>query len=127
MEIRVRGRLGNDPESKTVGADNIPVAVFSLAHTPRSKKNGQWIDGDTQWFQVAYFGKRADALAKAAKKGDEVIVIGTLKMNKYTDRNGVEKSGMEITASEIGLVPKAEKPQGPTGYNPNQGGWDTQW
>ena len=122
MEIRVRGRLGNDPETKTVGADNISVAVFSLAHTPRSKKNGQWIDGDTQWFQVAYFGKRAESLAKAAKKGDEVIVIGTLKMNKYTDRNGVEKSGMEITANEIGLVPKAERPQ-----TQAQGGWDTQW
>lgn len=122
MEIRVRGRLGNDPETKTVGADNIPVTVFSLAHTPRSKKNGQWIDGDTQWFQVAHFGKRAEAIAKAAKKGDEVIVIGTLKMNKYTDRNGVEKSGMEITASEIGLVPKIDKTNTQT-----REGWDTSW
>ena len=122
MEIKVRGRLGNDPELKTVGADNLQLVTFSLAHTPRSKKNGQWVDGDTQWFQVAYFGKRAESLAKAAKKGDEVIVIGTLKMNKYTDRNGVEKSGMEITASEIGLVPKAERPQ-----TQAQGGWDTQW
>jgi single-strand DNA-binding protein len=126
MEIKVRGRLGNDPETKTVGADNIPVAVFSLAHTPRSKKNGQWVDGDTQWFQVAHFGKRAEAIAKAAKKGDEVLVIGTLKLNKYTDRNGVEKSGMEITASEIGLVPKIDKTDGPRGTQPT-GGWDTSW
>lgn len=123
MEIKVRGRLGNDPETKKVGADNLIVTVFSLAHTPRSKKNGEWVDGDTQWFQVAYFGKRAEALGKATKKGDEVIVIGTLKMNKYTDRNGVEKSGMEITASEIGLVPKVERAQ----QTQSQGGWDTTW
>ena len=44
-------------------------------------------------------------------------------MNKYTDRNGVEKSGMEITASEIGIVPKAERPQ----QTQPQGAWDTQW
>lgn len=122
MEIKVRGRLGNDPELKTVGAEKISVTVFSLAHTPRSKKNGEWVDGDTQWFQVAHFGKRAEALAKAAKKGDEVIVIGTLKMTKYTDRNGVEKSGMEITANEIGLVPKVERQLAGT-----QGGWEQPW
>ena len=124
MEIRVRGRLGNDPESKIVGADKIPVTVFSLAHTPRSKKNGEWVDGDTQWFQVAYFGKRAEAIASTAKKGDEVIVIGTLKMNKYQDRNGVERNGMEITAQEIGIVPKFERAKS---NNATQGGWEQPW
>jgi single-stranded DNA-binding protein len=29
MEVRVRGRLGNDPELKTVGADNSAVSEFS--------------------------------------------------------------------------------------------------
>lgn len=106
MEIRVRGRLGNDPELKTVGADNLSLASFSLAHTPRSKKNGEWVDGDTNWYRVVKFGAMAEALAQTVKKGDEVIVIGTLKLNNYTDKNGVEKSQMEITASEIGVVPK---------------------
>ena len=59
MEIKVRGRLGNDPELKTVGADNIPAVVFSLAHTPRSKKNGQWVDGETNWYRVVRFGVSA--------------------------------------------------------------------
>jgi len=106
MEIRVRGRLGNDPELKTVGADNLSLATFSLAHTPRSKKNGEWVDGDTNWYRVVRFGSGAEAVAQTIKKGDEVIVIGTMKLNNYTDKNGVEKTQMEITASEIGVVPK---------------------
>lgn len=109
MEIRVRGRLGNDPELKTVGADNLSLASFSLAHTPRSKKNGEWVDGETNWYRVVKFGASAEAIAQTVRKGDEVIVIGTLKLNNYTDKNGVEKSQMEITASEIGVVPKIAK------------------
>lgn len=109
MEIRVRGRLGNDPELKTVGADNLELVSFSLAHTPRSKKNGEWVDGETNWYRVIKFGKGAETYAQTLRKGDEVIVIGTLKMNNYTDKNGVEKSQMEITVSELGVVPKIAK------------------
>lgn len=122
MEIRVRGRLGNDPELKTVGADNLQLATFSLAHTPRAKKNGEWQDGETTWYRVTRFGLGAEAIAQQVHKGDEVLVIGTLKMNTYTDKNGVEKTQFEITASDIGVIPKiARKQTQPT----NQGGWDT--
>ena len=123
MEIRDRGRLGNDPELKTV-ADNLQLASFSLAHTPRSKKNGEWVDGETAWYRVVRFGTGAEAIAQSVKKGDEVIVIGTLKMNSYTDKNGVEKTQLEITASEIGIVPKIAKTKPQT---EKQGGWDTSW
>jgi single-strand DNA-binding protein len=123
MEIRVRGRLGNDPELKTVGADNLELVSFSLAHTPRSKKNGEWVDGETNWYRVIKFGKGAEAIANTVKKGDEVIVIGTLKMNTYTDKNGVEKTQMEITVSELGVVPKSAKPK----TQANSGGWEQPW
>ena len=124
MEIKVRGRLGNDPELKTV-ADNLSLATFSLAHTPRSKKNGEWVDGETNWYRVVRFGAGAEAIAQTVKKGDEVIVIGTLKMNNYTDKNGVEKTQLEITASEIGVVPKITKAK--TQTQPTTGGWEQPW
>lgn len=122
MEIKVRGRLGNDPELKTVGADNLQLVTFSLAHTPRSKQNGQWVDGETAWYRVAKFGKGAEAIAEQVKKGDEVLVIGTLKMNNYTDKNGVTKLQMEITASEIGVVPRIK-----TNKQQATEGWENPW
>lgn len=125
MEIKVRGRLGNDPELKTVGADNLQLVTFSLAHTPRSKQNGQWVDGETNWYRVVRFGNGAEAIAQTVKKGDEVIVIGTLKMNNYTDKNGVTKMQMEITASELGVVPKIAKTN--TQQPASSGGWQQPW
>ena len=123
MEIRVRGRLGNDPELKKVGADNLELVTFSLAHTPRSKQNGQWVDGETNWYRVVKFGKGAEAIAQTVKKGDEVIVIGTMKLNNYTDKNGVTKTQMEISASELGIVPKIAK----SNTQSNNGGWEQPW
>lgn len=123
MEIRVRGRLGQDPELKTVTAENVPMVTFSLAYTPRSKQNGQWVDGETNWYRVVKFGRGAEAIAQSVKKGDEVIVIGTMKMNNYTDKNGVAKNVMEINASELGVVPKAPK----TNTQTNSGGWEQPW
>ena len=106
MEIRVRGRLGSDPELKSVGTEKLLLVSFSLAFTPRSKKNGQWIDGETNWYRVVKFGVSAEAIAQSLRKGDEVIVIGQLRMNSYTDKNGVQESQMEINASEVGIIPR---------------------
>ncbi len=123
MEIRVRGRLGNDPELKTVTADNLPLVTFNLAYTPRSKQNGQWVDGETNWYRVAKFGKQAEVLAQTLKKGDEIIVIGTLKMSNYTDKNGVAKTQLDINASEVGIVPRLTK----TMAQHDNAGWEQPW
>jgi single-strand DNA-binding protein len=123
MEIRVRGRLGNDPELKTVTSDNLPLVTFTLAYTPRSKQNGQWVDGETNWYRVAKFGKQAEVLAQTLKKGDEILVIGTLKMSNYTDKSGVAKTQLDINASEIGIVPKLNK----TNTQQDSGGWEQPW
>jgi single-strand DNA-binding protein len=123
MEIKVRGRLGADPELKTVGSENIQAVIFSLAHTPRSKKNGEWVDGDTNWYRVVKFGYGAEAIAQTIKKGDEVLVIGALKMNNYTDKNGVTKLQMEITANEVGVVPRIAKAK----TEQLNGGWEQPW
>lgn len=106
MEIKVKGRVGNDPEMKFVTQDQLPLVTFSMAYTPRTRKGSEWVEGETMWFRVAMFGKKAEAIADTIKKGDELLVIGTLKQSTYKGRDGVEKNSLEITANEIGLIPK---------------------
>jgi single-strand DNA-binding protein len=112
MEIRVKGRVGNDPEIKFVTQDQLPLVTFSIAYTPRNKKGGEWVDGETMWFKVALFGKKAEAIADSIKKGDEVLVLGSVKQSTFQGRDGVEKTALEITASEVALVPRLQKDSG---------------
>jgi single-strand DNA-binding protein len=112
MEIRVKGRVGNDPEIKFVTQEQLPLVTFSIAYTPRNKKGGEWVDGETMWFKVAMFGKKAEAIADSIKKGDEVLVLGSVKQSTFQGRDGVEKTALEITASEVALVPRLQKESG---------------
>ena len=112
MEIRVKGRVGNDPEIKFVTQDQLPLVTFSIAYTPRNKKGGEWVDGETMWFKVAMFGKKAEAIADSIKKGDEVLVLGSVKQSTFQGRDGAEKTALEITASEVALVPRLPKSSG---------------
>ena len=43
------------------------------------------------------------------KKGDPVLVTGTMKQSTYTDKEGKERTSLEITATDIGLVPRLVK------------------
>ena len=110
MHISVKGNLGSDPDLK-FSKNNNAYCNFSLAYTPRKQVNGEWVDGETNWFKVVVFGTKAEAVADNFKKGDSVLVIGDLAQSTYTDKEGKEKTSMEITAKEVGLVPRLGKPK----------------
>jgi len=110
MNISVKGNLGSDPDLK-FSKNNTAYCNFSLAYTPRKQVNGEWQDGETMWFKVVAFGTKAEAIADTFRKGDTVLVTGELAQSTYTDKEGNEKTFMEITAKEVGLVPKLGKPK----------------
>ena len=110
MNINVKGNLGSDPDLK-FSKNNTAYCNFSLAYTPLKQVNGEWQDGETMWFKVVAFGTKAEAIADTFKKGDTVVVVGEMAQSTYTDKEGNEKTSMEITAREVGLVPKLGKPK----------------
>lgn len=107
-QITVKGNIGKDPELKFSSSNNAFI-TFSLGHTPREKKDDQWVDGETIWFRVIQFGNKAEAIADTLAKGDTVIVTGTLKQSSYKDKEGVSRTGLEINALEVGVVPKIKR------------------
>jgi single-strand DNA-binding protein len=108
MNITVKGNVGSDPELK-FSKNNTAYVSFSVAYTPRTKDGDNWVDGETMWFRVVQFGVKAEATTDMIKKGDAVIVNGTMKQSTFTDKEGKERTSLEITASDIGLVPRLVK------------------
>jgi single-strand DNA-binding protein len=107
IPIQIKGNVGSDPEIKF--SQKSSWASFSLAYTPRVKQGETWIDGDTMWFRVVQFGEKAEQLVDSISKGDKVFVVGSWKQSTYTGKDGVEKSSLEINASDIYVVPKSVK------------------
>lgn len=104
--ITITGNVGKDVELRFAGDKQIAVATFSMGHTPRIKKDGEFTDGETMWFRVTTFMSKAEAIADQLQKGDTVLVTGTLTQNTYTDKEGKERTSLEIKAEEVALLIK---------------------
>lgn len=92
------GNVGRDPDCRIM-ATGLAVTNFSFAATERYKdKNGEQKE-ITEWVNVACFGKVAE-IASKIKKGDEVVVFGKLKTEKY-EKDGRQHSITKVIASEV--------------------------
>lgn len=111
--VTVVGNLGTDAEFKKT-PKGTPVTSFSLANTPRKQQGNEWVDGDTTWFRIFVWNRDAAGTALALKKGDKVIVTGRLQVSTYIDKEGNNRTALEINADGVGVVPKyAPEPQEP--------------
>ncbi len=67
-------------------------------------------DGDspTLWIDLVAFGDNAAWLARCAK-GDRVSAIGTLKLNRWTGKDGAEKECLQLVVDN--MLCNAPKPK----------------
>jgi single-strand DNA-binding protein len=108
ITIQVTGNVGTDPEIRFTG-NGLALANFSLASTPRVKKNGEWEDGETVWFRVTVFGRDAETIVDTVSKGMKVLVTGSLTQSTFTDKTNNEKKSLEIRAETVAMIPYAQK------------------
>jgi len=92
----ISGRLGRDAESKATTAGDI--TKFSVAVGYGKKDNRK-----TMWYDVVTWHGTAIA-CKGLKKGDAVIVVGKLRINEWTDRDGVKRRTWSLQADTVGKV-----------------------
>ena len=74
--VIMSGRLAN--EAEVISAGENTVAKFSLAVEGYKKDEVIFVDCEC-------WGKRGESLAQYNKKGDQLLIRGTLKINKWTD------------------------------------------
>lgn len=101
-----------------------PVLEFSLAEN-HSKKNAQggWDEDGTTWRRVTLWDKKAETLAEVLKKGDRVIVTGSERLREYTAKDGTTGKSLEVTARDVGIIPRAPQNGTQQPAAQSQGGW----
>ncbi|MFM2015645.1 MAG: hypothetical protein RIQ51_1135 [Bacteroidota bacterium] len=119
-KVQLIGRLGKDPEIRRLPSGDA-VANFSIATSEKYKdKTSGELKEVTEWHNIAGFGKLAEIMEKYLTKGKEVYIEGSLKTQKWTDANGVEKYKTVIRAEQMLMLggksessPSAPKTQTP--------------
>tara|TARA_R110000868_G_scaffold121118_10_gene321459 strand:+ start:1608 stop:1979 length:372 start_codon:yes stop_codon:yes gene_type:complete len=108
--ITAVGNLVFEPDFG-VTANGISRCKMRIACNERKKQDGEWVDGDTSYFDIIVWRGLADAAGDTFKKGQAILVVGKVKVTKYEDKNGVERQGVEIHADELAAVVKGSKPK----------------
>lgn len=97
------GNLGNDPDVKYTQA-GMAITRISLATTSvRKDKDGNQQER-TEWHRVVFFGKLGEIAGEYLRKGSSVYVEGSLRYDKYTGQDGVEKYSTDIVADEMQML-----------------------
>ena len=99
------GRLTRTPETVWTNK-GVCVLEFSLAvNTPRKEADGTITD-DVSFFECVMYGKRAEKLSEIIHKGMKITVSGKLQQQRWTNKDGQNRSKVRILASQIELPPK---------------------
>ncbi|MFT8592534.1 MAG: single-stranded DNA-binding protein [Bifidobacterium sp.] len=105
--ITVVGNLTADPEIRTT-ANGGTVANFTIASTPRqyNRNTQQWEDGDALFMRCSAWDSNYNPMASniqaSLAKGMRVIAQGRLVQRSYQDREGNNRTVVELRVDEIG-------------------------
>ena len=116
------GRLTRDPETRTAPS-GVDVTKFAIAVDRDRKVNGEKV---TDFFNAACFGQTAKFVGDYIKKGYLVCIDGQCRIDKYTNRDGVERTAVEVNCDKVQNLQPRDQNQGGGGGNDggqrNQGG-----
>lgn len=133
--ITVVGNLTADPELRFT-QNGLAVANFTIASTPRTfdRQANEFKDGDALFLRASVWREFAEHVAGSLTKGMRVIASGRLRQRTYQDKEGNNRTAIELEVDEIGpslryataqVTRAASKGQGAASAQPQQN--DEQW
>lgn len=101
--LTIVGNLTADPVLQHTKNGKL-VANFTVASTPRTfdRQANEWKDGDALFMRCSAWRELAEHAAASLTKGSRVIVVGQLQQRSYVDREGKDRTALELLVDEIG-------------------------
>ncbi len=97
--VTLVGRAGRDPELRYFESGNV-VCNVSMAVNRRSKR-----DEKPDWFELEMWGRTAEVAGDYVRKGKLFGVTGTLKFDRWKDRNtGEDRQKPVIRVERLELL-----------------------
>ena len=115
------GNVGREPNVRYYDRDQA-VASLTLATTERGYQlqNGTQVPDRTEWHNLVFWGGMAKTVEKYVHKGDKLYVEGSIRSRTYDDKNGVNRTVVEIYVNNMEMLSRtqaaapAARPSAPT-------------
>lgn len=103
-KVIIVGHAGADPEVRSTSTGTT-VTTLRVATTEswRDKQSGEQQER-TEWHRVKFFGKLAEIAGEYLRKGSQVYIEGSIRTEKYTGQDNVERYSTDIIANEMQML-----------------------
>jgi single-strand DNA-binding protein len=102
-KIMLIGNLGKEPELQ-VTSDGTPLTRFSLAVNRSYKSSSGEKVEETEWFNIVAWRQLAEICERYLHKGSKVYIEGRLTQRKYTDREGIQRTAVDVIATDMEML-----------------------
>jgi len=98
------GNVGQDPEVRYMPSGSA-VAEVSVATSEqwKDKQSGEKQER-TEWHRVTFFGRLAEIVGEYIKKGSQIYVEGSIRTEKWQDKQGNDRYTTKIIANEMQML-----------------------
>lgn len=110
--ITIVGRLTEDPEMRQT-QNGVSVANFTVASNSRQfdRQSNEWTDKPAAFWKCNVWRGLAENSVQTLRKGMEVIVQGNVENRPYQDRDGNNRSSLEVDVQAVGPNLRAQTAQ----------------
>ena len=116
--VVLMGRLVADPQLRQT-PQGINVASFRIAVDRNYARQGEQRQAD--FIDIVAWRQQAEFVSKYFQKGSPIVVEGSLQTRQYQDKNGNNRTAVEVVANQINFVPRSNSQgsgSGAAGYAP---------
>jgi len=107
-KIMLIGNLGRDPEMNYTPS-GLPVTKFTLAVNRVTKAPTGERQEETEWFNIVAWRQLAETCNTYLKKGMKVYVEGRLTQRKYADKEGIQRTAIDVVLNEMEMLTPKER------------------
>ncbi len=107
------GRLTRDPELKYTQG-NLPVVQFTVAVERNRAAQGQ--EKQTDFIDIVAWRRTAEFVSQWFTKGMMIIVTGSIQSRRWQDKNGNNRTSIEVVADEVQFGESKRSREANAGY-----------
>jgi single-strand DNA-binding protein len=103
-KVIIIGNLGQDPGTRyTPSGVNVTNISVATTESWKNKNNDETVD-HTEWHKVVLYNRLGTVAAQFLHKGSKVYIEGSLRTNKWQDKQGNDRYTTEIIASNMQML-----------------------
>jgi len=120
-KVILMGRLTADPNTSETAAGT-HICRFTIAVNRRFSAEGQ---ASVDFIDCLAWAKTADFIRDWFGKGSMIAIVGSVRVNKWTDREGTKRQKTEINVDEAYFTGEktGKKADNPSGANDDEFGF----